>query len=191
MARYARNWYMGDMPLYFLGPGRMFANSNATPIVNSLYAIPFDLIMPIDRVSVWNKGVTEATPIRLGLYAHDPATGNPGSLIYGSGEIQVGTGSNGAREFIFPEVYQMTGSEWVAMLTSDVSPVLCNCNVPLQSMPNQEIFGHEQLNEIAQARNCVKVEEMTFGPLPDPFPDPAGGGYTTVAIWVRAPDASP
>lgn len=191
MPKHARAFYDGGLPMLYLGPGRMFGMGNTTPIPNTIYAIPFDIIMPIDRVAIYNKAAVEATPCRLGLYENDPTRGIPGALIYGSDEFEMTSGHNGAREFVLPEVYQMTGTEWVAAFFSEVAPVLCDCNVPFQSQENQEIFGHEQYNESAQFRNCVKVEEMTFGPMPDPFPNAVAlGGFTKMAIWIRAPDLS-
>lgn len=169
---------------WYQGRGRSGAISSTTPGPNVITALPFDQLMVIDAVGLHNKGGGSNDPLaRIGIYTHDPLTGLPDQLVFGSDEINMSTGSTGIKIADLDENWESTDSFWVAaVFAGDPCSDIAACTI--NALAHQEAFGDDAIDSTFSPRYGVSVA-YTFAALPSTFPSGAGGTLSTMALAVR------
>jgi hypothetical protein len=142
-----------------------------------LFAIPFPIPRQwqVDRIGV-HIAVASATAGargRLGIYADNGAC-YPGQLVVDAGEIDIDTA--GAKSLPMDETLP-AGLWWLAIHLG-----AADAQVWYYSTFGQTVLGNSAPSNITYGEYWVLRQ---YQPLPDPFPDGAGGQYYIEAVMLR------
>jgi hypothetical protein len=108
--------------LYYY-PMTMFAQSNGTITVGTLYAVPFYIGYPqsFDRIAVGTLG-TASSFVRLGIYTDN--AGRPDQLLFDSGQLSCAVA--GVVEYTINNT--LSGIVWVCAVGQSIAPSVQRCN---------------------------------------------------------------
>lgn len=157
------------VPRFPLGTGRWYgtnwlfpgAGSTLALAANTHYAAPFAAAVPatMKRIGLYVTATGTAVSVRLGIYAADPVTLLPTTLLRDSGAVAVGTlgqkdnGSDFAQAFVPGTLY------WLTVVADGTVTVNSNGG-------SINLLGGGTIPENAR---YGLTRALTFGALPDPF----------------------
>lgn len=115
------------------------AANNPTNPQDDLCLFPF--VIPkaasFDRIAVNITTAAASTTVRLGVYAHDPATENPGALLFDAGTVDSST--TGTKEITISETLA-AGIYWFATVSQGGTPALRGSLTWQSPFPTNDVF---------------------------------------------------
>ena len=147
-----------------------------------IYALPIYLGVGslLDKLMVEVTALEAGKNARIGIYT-DTGDVYPDRLIYGSGEVSVGT--TGFKEAQTAGERTARGLSWLAMTANTTVPP----GAQFRSVESTQagtwiILGYS--STIPDVAYCAWRKPTTYGPLPDVFPLGAFKDAISPAIWV-------
>lgn len=150
--------------------------TTATPAANLVYCqwLPLDANVTVDRIGVEVTTGTASTEVRLGIYAPDPVTGQPGPLILDAGTVA--TTATGAAEITVSQALPTPGV-WLAVVRQTATGAalrFADTTLPGPLIPAVDLMN------ATNAAMCGYIRGGISGALPTSFGSTTPGSYLPI-----------
>jgi hypothetical protein len=164
---------------YYPPDGLQFNTTTISAAEDVIYLVPFSKAITITAIASENTTNTAGSSVRFGLYASDPSTGRPTTLIEGSSTIA--TTSNGIKAFTLATPYPVTGLVWLARNASH--------NLTWRQgvrTYNHEVVGNSALNIASTGGETAFTYTTAYAAMPADLTGLGGINTVTTLIAARA-----
>lgn len=178
---------------HFPAKGRVLGTAGATPPLNKLIALPYDIAGSFDAIAALNKyGGSGNALMRAGLYSCN-FPGLPTTLLADTGDYEVDTAHQGLIAMALDETLYFDTPLWVVgLFGGDTAPnMLSSAAISAYEMQQTFGVGTSQLELGMFTGSNAILADYEYGPLPETFPlESAVLSSSSLWLSLRSAEAS-